>query len=210
MPGMEKPFFDFLWCIRSRFRMCAYARFSCGSICFTKVKDAWRAPSDSQFGVSKLWFTLCSSKVKSLTRPHPSWPGLCSPLIDRHPSPPSLVRCATQPLGPHTDSHFCGRPGLQRFVSSLAPYPQGHWEFAANNRIGNPIDSITNFGAIFDSTEGWNRNDSPTALGVLALYKGPCNTPSTTFHPLPPEPKAASTPYRCSRRWREPTHGEGI
>jgi hypothetical protein len=29
-----------LQCVRTRFRMCAHARWSCGSLCFTAVKEA--------------------------------------------------------------------------------------------------------------------------------------------------------------------------
>jgi hypothetical protein len=39
MPNMEKSF-SIYYCVRTRFRMCAHARWSCGSLCFTVAREA--------------------------------------------------------------------------------------------------------------------------------------------------------------------------
>jgi hypothetical protein len=39
------------------------------------------------------------------------------------------------------------------------------------------FESVTNFGAIFDSVEGWIQDDCPRSPGLLALYKAPSSSP---------------------------------
>jgi hypothetical protein len=50
-----------LRCIWQRIRMCSYARWSRGSVCFTIAKGAWGALSDFWFGVS-----CCGSRSQDL------------------------------------------------------------------------------------------------------------------------------------------------
>jgi hypothetical protein len=61
MSGMEKPLSVYCDASRQGIRMCAYATFSRGSVCFTEVKEALRALSSLRFGVSR-----CGSRSQDL------------------------------------------------------------------------------------------------------------------------------------------------
>jgi hypothetical protein len=61
MFDMEKSLSVYYDASRQGIRMCSYARFSRGSVCFTEVKEALRALSCLQFGVIR-----CGSRSQDL------------------------------------------------------------------------------------------------------------------------------------------------